>query len=297
VSAVLHRSPTAPLLLSAVTVAAAAAGVGLGAALAGDAPEPAPPLSPRMGLASGPARLPLPPGWTALGRRASLPGFEAATAVRAPHGPVAVDIRPPQDASLLPAAVAAGRPAPPTVRMIGGRAVWRYELPGPDPATSVAALVLPTTGGVVTIACAAGVVELSAAAAECERAMASLRLEGAVALDAGPATAAAIALRDVIPALNRRRSAERRRLAAARSPAARSAAAARLADRHAAAAARLRPLAAGAGKRIAATLAGLAREYRALAVASRRRDPRAARAAGAAIGRHEQRLARALAGL
>jgi hypothetical protein len=296
VSAVLHRAPTAPLLRGAITLAAAVAGVALGLALAGDPPEPAAPAPPRVGLASGPARLPLPPGWTALGRRSSLPGFEEATAVRGDYGPVAVDIRAPEDASLLPAAAADGAP-PAAVRMIAGRPVWHYELPGTDQGTRVMALVLPTTRGVVTVACAAGDGEMYAAAAECEEAMASLRLEGAVAVDAGPATAAAIVLRDTIPALNRSRRADRRRLADARSPAARSAAALRLAESYAAAAARLRPVAAGAGKRVAATLAQLARDHRALAAASRRRDARAARAAGAAIVRDEQRLARALAAL
>jgi hypothetical protein len=297
VTAVLHRVPNAQLLRGAVTLAAAAAGVGIGSALAGDPPEPAAPPLPRIALASGPATLPLPAGWTALDRRSSLPGFEEATAVRGNVGQVALDIGAPEDASLLPAAVAADGAPRAVVRLTGGLTVWRYDLPGPDPGTNVAALVLPTTRGVVTIACAAAEPRFRAAAAECEHAMASLKLDGAVALDPRPATAAAIVLRDMMPALNRRRRAERSRLAAAQSPAARSAAALRLAERHAAAAARLRPLAAGAGSRVAATLAILARDHRALAAASRRRDPRAAQAAGAAIERDEQRLARGLAGL
>jgi hypothetical protein len=286
------------LLRGAVTVAAAAAGVGLGATLAGGGggpPEPASPAVPRTGLASGPATLPLPPGWTALGHHASLPGFEEATAVRGNHGPVALDIRAPEHGSLLPAAVAGDGPPRADLRLIEGHAVWRYDLAGPDPGTSVAALVLPTTRGVVTVACAARDAEMDAAAADCEQAMGSLRLNGAAALDVRPSTAAAIALRDTMPALNRRRRVERSRLAAARTPAARSAAALRLAESHAAAAARLRPLAAGAGRRVVTVLATLARDHRALAAASRRRDARAAQAAGAAIRRDEQRLERALA--
>jgi hypothetical protein len=296
-SAVLHRTPTVQLLRGAVTLAAAAAGVGLGTALAGDAREPTIPAPARMALASGPAALPLPAGWTALGHRSSLPGFEEATAVRSDFGQVAVDIRAPEDASLLPAAVAADGAPQPSVQLIGGRAVWRYDLPGPEPATGVAALVLPTTEGVVTIACAAGAELIPAATAGCERAMASLRLDGAAPLDAAPAAAAAVALRDMLPVLNRRRRADRSRLAAARSPAARSAAALRLAESHAAAAERLRPLAAGDGRRVAGTLTALARDYHTLAAASRRRDAPAARAAGAAIERDERRLRRALAAL
>jgi hypothetical protein len=297
VSAVVHWTPTAQLARVAVTLTAAAAGVGVGSTLAGGAPEPAFPTPARMGLSSGPATLPLPAGWTALGSRSSLPGFEEATAVRGEYGQVAVDIRAPEDASLLPAAAAADGAPQPSVQLIGGRAVWRYDLPGPEPGTGVAALVLPTTEGVVTIACAAGAELIPAATPGCERAMASLRLDGAAPVDAGPAAAAAVALRDTLPVLNRRRRADRSRLAASRSPAARSAAALRLAESHAAAAERLRPLAAGAGRRVAAALTGVARDYRALAAASRRRDAPAARVAGAAIERDERRLARALAGL
>jgi hypothetical protein len=298
VSAVLHRAPTAPLLRGAATLAAAAVGVALGASLAADPPAPAPSQPPApVALTRGPATLPLPAGWTALGRHAALPGFEDATAVRGTYGPVALDLRAPEDASLLPAAAAGKRPLPAAVRLIDGRAVWRYDLPGAEPGTSVAAAVLPTTAGVVTVACGARQTQIRAAAAECENAIGALRLDGAVALDARPAAAAAIVLRDALPALNRGRREARRRLAAARSPAARSAAALRLAELHAGTAARLRPLAAGAGARVAATLAVLARDYRALAAASRRRDARAAAAAGAAIERHDRRLARELASL
>jgi hypothetical protein len=294
---VLHRAPPSPLLRTAVTLAAAVAGVGLGVALTGEPSEPSAPVPARVALASGPATLPLPAGWTALGRRSRLPGFEDATAVRGDVGEVALDIRAPETAFLLPAAVVADGAPPASVRRIGGRTVWRYDLPGPGAGTRVAAFALPTTDGVVTIACAAEAEASTAAARGCDRAMAAVQLDGAAPVDAGSATAAAIALRDVLPALNRRRGTERRRLATARTPAARSAAALRLAGHYAAAAERVRPLAAGRATRVAATFGALARDHRALAAASRRRDAPAARSAGAAIARHEQGLARALAGL
>ena len=86
----------------------------LGGVLASDEPEPrAAAPEPRIGLASGVARLPLPAGWKPLGRRSSLPGLEEATAVRGAHSEVALDIRAPEDPSLLPASVEAA---------VGGRA-------------------------------------------------------------------------------------------------------------------------------------------------------------------------------
>ena len=114
----------------------------------------------------------------------SLPGLEQATAVQGAHGEVALDIRPPEAASLLPAALAATQPGGllPTPRPVrlGTRTVWRYELAGARPDRRVVALALPTTGGVVTIACGSAPAAATAAARECEGAARSLQLEGAV---------------------------------------------------------------------------------------------------------------------
>jgi hypothetical protein len=277
----------APLV--AATLLAGAAGALLGSLVApnGSDPPPAAEPQPRIGLRSGVARLALPAGWEPLGRRSSLPGLEEATAVGAGHGEVALDIRAPESSSLLPAGVAAAAgdlPAP-QVRQVGRRSMWRYDLSG----AGLVALVLPTTGGVVTIACGAG------ARAECERAAETVWLDGASALDPAPETAAAIILPDAVARLNRHRAAERRRLATTRSPVRRSQAARRLAGAYAEAAARLRPVAAGEAVRLTKTLGDLARSHRALATASRRRAARAARRAGARVGREERRLGAQLA--
>ena len=45
--------------------------------------------------------------------------------------------------------------------------MWRYELPGGEPSLRMVALTLPTTEGVVTIACEAATVAL--AGGECAR--------------------------------------------------------------------------------------------------------------------------------
>lgn len=296
--AVSRRAASLPLALA--TAAAALAGAAIGIALAPRAGERAPERAPRVGLASGVARLPLPAGWAPLGRRSTLPGLEAATAVRSVHGEAALDIRAPEHPSLLPASVAralGGRPPAPEPRRLGAGTAWEYALGEPRPGIRAVALALPTTGGVVTIACAAPPALLERAAAECERAAGALRLDGASALVPAPETAAAIVLPGAIARLNRVRTGARDRLAATRSPPARGAAAARLARAYAALGARLRPLAAGDALALTATVDALAREHRALASASRRRAARRAALAGAAIARGETRLAAQLARL
>jgi hypothetical protein len=293
------RRAGATAALLAATVLAAAAGAGLGGELGSRGTEPfADDVRPRVGLASGVARLPLPADWQPLGRRSSLAGFEEATAVRGPDFDVALDIRAPEDVSLLPARVKAvapgGLPAP-LPRQLGNRTAWRYDLPGARAGTRVVALALPTTGGVVTIACASSAAVIGLVEDECERAAQSMKLDGASALAPAPETAAAILLPSAATLLNRRRTVERRKLAATQSPLRRSAAARRLARAYADAAARLRPVAAGDAARLTAALDALAKEHRALATASRRRHAGAARRAGAAIARDERRLTALLA--
>ena len=281
--------------VAAATIVAVAAGVTLGTALA---PSPAPDprrddASPRVGLASGVARLPLPAGWVPLGRRSSLPGLDQATAVRGVHAEVALDIRPPEDPSLLPAAVvraADGAVSEPHLLQLAGREVWGYELPARAPGKRLVALTLPTTGGVVTIACQALAEASRSAVAECAGAMEALDVDGAQALPPAPETAAGIVLPKAIEGLNRQRRKWRRALAARRSPAGRDEAARRLANAYADAAARLRPLASGDARRLTAALAGLARSYRTLAAASLRRDAPAARRTGMAIEAGDRRL-------
>jgi hypothetical protein len=275
------------LPLVAATLVAGAAGAVLGTVVAPDRSEPLrAEAQPRIGLRSGFARLPLPAGWEPLGRRSSLPGFEQATAVRGGHGQLALDIRAPEDPSLLPERVAAADDLPaPRVQKLGRRTVWRYDLP------QLVALALPTTGGVLTIACA------GSGGADCEQAARTVWLEGASALVPAPETAAAIVLPDVVAQLNRDRRVERRRLAATRSPVQRSQAARRIAGAYADAAGRLRPVAAGDAAGVTTTLGALARSHRVLAGASRARAAAKARRAGARIAREERRLSAQLAAL
>jgi hypothetical protein len=284
------RRATLPFA-AAATIAAAAAGAALGTLLGGSDAD-AVREQPRVGLMSGAARLPLPGGWEPLGRPSLLPGLGGATAVRGPDGEAAVDIRPPEDPSLLPAALVAaagGKPTPAEVEL-SGRAAWGYELPAAAPQRRLLALTLPTTAGVVTVACEAAADELSDAARRCGDALRGLQLNGARALPPTPETAVAIALPATIETLNRRRRTWRRALAATRSPAARHTAARRLANAYSAAARRLRPLAAGEALRLPAALTALARHHRKLATAGLFRNAAAARRAGAAIEAGEREL-------
>ena len=200
---------------SAATGLAAAAGVVLGLAVAPDPPAPAaaPAPAPRIGLASGVARLPLPADWRPLGRISTFPGFDRATAVRAAGAEAALDLRLPDDASLLPASVVAavdGRLPAPQPRGPAAARPGATTCPARKPGARIAAFALPTTGGVVTIACAAPEARLERAAKTCERAVATIRLKGARALPPAPETAAAILLPDVAGRLNAvRRSARR----------------------------------------------------------------------------------------
>lgn len=292
---------TLPLVMA--TALAAASGAALGIALAPDEPErPAPPrpAPPRIGMESGVARLPLPAGWEPLRRLSKLPGLEQATAVRAEHAEVALDIRPPENASLLPASVVAAAGSglsDPEPRSVDGRTAWRYELPGRRPESQLVALALPTTGGVVTFACQPRAASIIRADSECAKAVGAVRLNGAAALTPTPETAARIALPATVAQLNRSRGSDRRRLAAARWPQRRSAVALRLSRAYAAAAERLRPLAGGDALGLTSTLDTLASQHRVLARGSRWRNARTARRAGAAIVRGERRLSALLAAL
>lgn len=298
--AVSSRPRSTRVRVAVASIVAALAGAGIGAVLARDpAVGHAGPGPPRVGLRSGVARLPLPAGWEPLNRWSSLPGLHDATAVRGAHSMVAVDIRSPEDPSLLPADVRAssgGRLPAPRLLRLGSRRAWRYEIPGARTRTGVVAMALPTTGGVVTIACRADAGNTVEARDDCGGAMRALRLEGAYELAPAPEAAARIVLPGLMASLNRVRRSGRRALGATRSARTRRDAARRIAVAYRRAAERLRPLAAGGADRLPDAFAELARRHRALAGASRGRDVVRAQRAGAAIESGERRLQRLLAG-
>ena len=272
------------LLLLIATIAAAAAGVALATRLAPqDAAAPAPAAADSSRILTGDiTRLPLPEGWEP--RRSSrLPGLEHAQSARGLYSDVAIDTRMPDDPSLLPAtmlrALGTAAPDPQRIRS-GNRVAWAYHLSGPEGRTSISALVLPTTGGVVTIACLADAALSPFELTDCEAALARLELVGAAPLRPAPETAVELVAGPVIARLDDERTAARQALATAGSPARREALALRLAAAYGAAARRLEPLARGKARPLPRALAELARDYRALARASADRFLRAARRAG-----------------
>ena len=97
--------------------------------------------------------------------------------MQAAHSTVALDLRAPEHASPLPLAAARrfprARPAP-EPRRVGTRRVWGYELPGKVDGTRAVSLSLPTTRGVVTIACETDEAELRLGLRECTDAMSAV---------------------------------------------------------------------------------------------------------------------------
>jgi hypothetical protein len=280
-------------LLLIATLASAAAGTAFASLLVFR--EAAAPARSAGMLRVGVARLPLPAGWKPL-RRSPLAELPGAASARAPYFDVAIDVRMPDDPSLLPGPMlpAAGGTPSPELRRRGGHAAWSYDLPGRRAWTRISVLALPTTGGVVTVACTADESYAFHVALDCEEALASLQL-AAAPLPPAPETAVRIVAPRTIARLDDVRKAARRALASTRSPRRRAAAARRIAAAYGAAARRLAPLARGAARPLPRALAALARDHRALAVASARRDAPAARRAGRAINRGERGLASQLA--
>ena len=156
----------------------------------------------------------------------------------------------PDDPSLLPGPMllAAGGTPSPELSRTSGRAAWSYYLRGRRARTRISVLVLPTTGGVVTVACTADEGYAFPVALDCEEALTSLQLTAAP-LPPAPETAVRIVAPRTIARLDDVRKAARRVLASTRSPRRRAAAARRIASAYAAAARRLAPLARGATRR------------------------------------------------
>jgi hypothetical protein len=280
------------------TLAAAAAGAfvgdSLGAQLASPAPEPAPPV-----LDAGVARLPVPDGWWPGAPRFTLAGAPEAAGMWSGSTDAVFAVLPPEDASLVPAALVehAGqapsrRPVPADVRG------WRYELTLSGYPGRTTLLVMPASTGVVTLACVPSVGAAPGTADECVDAARQVELRRGAWIQPGPDSAVRIALPGAIARLDERRRAGRRALAAASTGPARARAARSVARAYAGAHDALRPLAApGRSAALARALGGLATDHRGLAIAHENRYPRLATRSGARIARQEERLQRLIAAL
>ena len=310
-TAVMAARPTGPpvphILHRAVAVLLATAAVGLAVAVsagwwAGGAARPIPsapavPVTVTMGSVS----FGVDPGWERLtGDRqvSDLPPARTAAFALQPEGSARaiVTLAPSTHASLIPdglrARLTSAPPSPAPSRHLG-HAAWTYrELPTRDGRLLDVTLV-PTTLGVLAIACSAMPEDL-AAAADCATAMSALDLGGALPLRPRASLALRSALPPVVAKLNARRVRLRAALRRAETRRGQARVAVRLATTHERAGASLAARAPGA---LPARLGRVGAAYRRLARAARRGRPRAFRRARRTVVTAERRLGHALAAI
>jgi hypothetical protein len=254
--------------LAAAIALAVPAGIGAAAIVTPGVP-PAEPAS-RVVHAGG-AVLAVPSGWE---RAAPVLGLQPdRTAVLAPSPGLAaravVTLGPADDRSLLPADLRAAVDGPlpqPRRSTLGGHPAVVYRgLTAGD--LLLDATVLPSTGGMLAVACAAPA-DSGYYRSECASSVASASVPGATALAPSPAIPLASHLPAAIARLDRATVAGRADLGRARTPSAQADAAARLADRQRDAAGALRAAFGGPSRRVAAALERSASGYEALSDAA-----------------------------
>ncbi len=201
----------------------AAAGAAVALAVAdGDHPRRAGESGSQRSLDGTAFAMMVPRGWSVDPRPPVLAGMT-------PRAPVALvnrdqgvhvvaDRLPATSRTLLPAAFVRGLPdaatTPDTVRIGAGLRAWHYPgLTQPGVAGLVDVYVVPTTRGVVTVACLADAA--SSLLAECWRAVSGLRLRGSQQVSPGPAAAFRAAVLPAIERLQEQRSTAQREIALA----------------------------------------------------------------------------------
>ncbi len=227
-------------------------------------------------------------------------GYSAASSQRLLAGEVAAASGP----SLLPAAftttVNGTLPHPAPVKL-GAYEAYRYSgLSVRGLASPLTLYTVPTTGGVVTIACLGSAA--AASGSQCAQIAATLKLNGTTAFALSPSQQYASALGSTFGTLNSAVNRSGTRLRAASSAAAQAAAAAQLAAAYTTASRALvklsvSPAVQSANASLAASLAALSRDYAALAAAARAGNEAAYARAQRAIGSDGSRMASALTAL
>ncbi len=206
--------------------------------------------------------------------------------------------------ALLPAAFTAalnGTPPHPEAVRLGAYEAYRYSgLSVHGLASPLTLYTVPTTGGVVTIACVGSTA--AASGSQCAQIAATLKLNGTTAFGLAPSPQYASALRSTFGTLNSPVNAGTARLHAASSAAAQAAAAAQLAAAYTTASRALgrlsvSPAAQSLNANLAASLAALSRDYAALASAARAGNEAAYAQAQRAIGSDGARTTSALTAL
>jgi hypothetical protein len=252
----------------------------------------------------GPARLLVPADWRrAPLRGAGIAGLDpAGTAVFTPYSgapsQAIVTLAPIDDPSLLPGAlraVTAGAASPAQTTRLAGRPAWLYsDLRTASGDRTMDVTVLPTTAGVIAVACVSPTA-WSAAGGECAAPVQGVGLRGAGTLVPSRDLALRLRLPRVLDALDAVRVRAREELRRAATPPAQARWARKLARADRAAAASLRTVAGTAGADLLRSLSGAARAYSQLALAAMIGSPDAFSAARSAIDRAEAGLTASVA--
>ena len=250
---------------------------------------------------TGPARLTLSPAWQPVAPAERTPGLDSEQlAVLSKSSELStmaiVTFGTAGDRSLIPRALADLVDPPrtqPRVTSLGGRPAWTYRALNARRWNLVMDVtVLPTTAGMLALACASP----SNAGPGCASSVTSVSLRGAAILKPSPSVALAAQLPAELVRLDHARVDGRAALSRARTPAAQAVAVHRLADQHRAAADRLRAQFGTAARPLVAGLGATSRAYTALGTAAsnglparfdaaRREVDRAETGLGAAINR------------
>ncbi len=224
---------------------------------------------------AGDARLAVPAHWApARSGSTGIAGLDAPRMVVLDPSPglkarIVVLFGPADDASLVPAALRAqlrSPPARPRTTSLGGRPAWAYPaLATRDSGVELNVTVLPTTAGVLAVACTLPAAEFTAS--DCGAEVRAVSVRGGATLRPSPVIALAARLPAVLAELDRERAEGRAALARARTPERQAVLAQDLARQHLAAASSL-PAAGPDGLPLVDGLERSGRAYAALGLAA-----------------------------
>jgi len=285
-------------VIAAVTLAAALVAAGAGWWIRSAAGPEAPRVAPVAAPVSVGAVVLVPPArWTAVDASAELPATDPSTTAAfelepGVAGRAIVTLAPADDPSLLPQALRdiarAPLPAAKPTTLLGHEA-WHYAGLRATDRRMADITVVPTSAGVLAVACLADSADASGAAG-CASQLAGLRLNSGEWLRPSVDVAAAAVAPPILRRLDGARLDARAALGRARTPRGQAHAARRLSAVHAGAAGSLAPYASGRAGAVIAALRASAGSYARLAAAAGARAPQRYRNARRAVARDDGAL-------